>query len=1415
MSHLKIAAWNANGLRTQAKRLELLSLLRRHDIICISEAHAHSSKTKKLTRSLLGYSHSHTVVWSSFSNAARGVLVIARKSNSFSILSSSSDSEGRVVYLRIRLTQLNRNLKVVAIYAPAASDSARVKFFNSLKLSSSSLVVGDFNNVLDPMQDRCPPGPSSVPSRKVLSELMNQHDLVDSWRALNPSGVDFTYIKSDYSGRLDRFLVPSWLHSRVSSTSILKEKGSDHLPISISIRLNNIRQGTDRFFLNTSLLNNSSFIAGLQDFFASFLEMYPLPQDAPPLATVEWWDFFKSQLLNHFRLRSPIYARQHKRVRIGLEKQLLRLNLELLEISHSLSLKPHDQQILEAELDTRQQRDSVLAALKSFNTYKLEGVAVRTQFFHSHIAEKVPSYLAKFERHQADSRIISSFLDPNDNILSSIPDLLSHAHKFWGNLFHSPTYGPYQPPSPSAAQSFLRRPSNTPLPTALYESLGQPISSSEISNILASLPKFRSAGPDGIPYEFYAHPNIRDFILPLLFATLQASIELGSLPISLLNCDIVMLHKKGDRNQISNFRPISILNCDYRILTRLLVARLNPVAKHLVHQDQTGFVKGRLISDNGMLLTSLLEYAEWDTDFTGGLLFLDFEKAFDSVEWSWLFSTLEAFGLPPYFIHIVKMLYSSPLASVIINGHRSHSFEVGRGVRQGCPLSPLLFALAIEPLAIYIRSSSNLRGILVPYTNTRLKLSLFADDATSCISSAEDLDVLYKILSSFERASGLRLNSDKVVGLWLSPSAVPPPSLAQRCKSWVARGEVERVLGFRLGVGVHPAILHQHVLEKMRTRLQLFSQRFHTLKARSLILKMSIHSLLWYFAFVTPVTKKLLNLIDIWSYNFLWRRQGSTFDFIKTITGKVARTRLSYPKQQGGLNLQSVSVQLEALRAKWIKLFLDDSHKAAWKSVVLSRLYATTKPWLPLSPQIVLATINFIDVTKAPKAHGFPLYLAPIIKHFQSLAPRRTMPLTPFDIADQPLFHNDLIPEFIGAAPTNNAPLRPWAVIGVIQVKHIFFADGSPRPYSYFYHRLHNLANTTQSCNTNKFHHRSEAQLLRMQQSIPNSWRSALSQTEGEYLYSTTNLAQAYSVRLCPVSDLLTPISKLTPALVRTARLANLPAPLSRWETVFPSVSSIPWHLIWDSVHSPILSFTHQQFLWLLAHRAFNVHASSRMQAIARSLGLPPPSCPHCLGEETHEHLFFDCSLIQPYWRMVHRFATVFLYYVPSDWQDFRRFILLGDFMFHSVPCHTHHYDSWLILRASSLHSVWLLRCKAAYDSPTPPLLSHYVIYQKFFSQLANYANFFYYAIDRYESFTLERFSEIWVPGLFTTYSCRSIVLRRNVGLPSLKPGSVCSCSTPQSPSSNIQSSSFFLSLPSRPTRCGRCNAPPAYYPTS
>ncbi|KAL9986242.1 hypothetical protein ACROYT_G000353 [Oculina patagonica] len=143
----------------------------------------------------------------------------------------------------------------------------------------------------------------------------------------------------------------------------------------------------------------------------------------------------------------------------------------------------------------------------------------------------------------------------------------------------------------------------------------------------------------------------------------------------------------------------------------------------------------------------------------------DFEKAFDSLEWDYLFKVLNVMNFGPSFINWVRTFYSNISSCVINNGHSSEFFSLQREVRQGCPLSGLLFVLALEPLAHQIRITDSIKGLENGKKIT--KLSLYADDTTAFIREDSSAVSLFALLDQFSNLSGLKINKSKTEGLWL------------------------------------------------------------------------------------------------------------------------------------------------------------------------------------------------------------------------------------------------------------------------------------------------------------------------------------------------------------------------------------------------------------------------------------------------------------------------------------------------------------------------------------------------------------------------------------------------------------------------------------------------------------------------
>ncbi|KAM9316655.1 proto-oncogene tyrosine-protein kinase ROS [Gastrophryne carolinensis] len=290
------------------------------------------------------------------------------------------------------------------------------------------------------------------------------------------------------------------------------------------------------------------------------------------------------------------------------------------------------------------------------------------------------------------------------------------------------------------------------------EALDSPITIDEVRNAMRALPGRKAPGPDGLPAEWYKQGM--DRIAPRLWEVLKQALDSGGLPASFHEAHVALIHKEGKPADIcASYRPISLLNQDAKILAKILANRLNGVILQLIGPDQSGFMPGRTTGINLRRLMSNLQIAH-DNCGSRAIASLDNEKAFDSIEWVYLWAVLAKFGLPAGFISYIKLLYDRPTARVRVNGCYSDPFVLQRGTRQGCPLSPLLFALAIEPLAIIIRNSPAIAGWRLGEIEE--KISLYADDTLLYLAdSYQSLEAALDTIGVFGRFSGLKVNWDK------------------------------------------------------------------------------------------------------------------------------------------------------------------------------------------------------------------------------------------------------------------------------------------------------------------------------------------------------------------------------------------------------------------------------------------------------------------------------------------------------------------------------------------------------------------------------------------------------------------------------------------------------------------------------
>ena len=190
--------------------------------------------------------------------------------------------------------------------------------------------------------------------------------------------------------------------------------------------------------------------------------------------------------------------------------------------------------------------------------------------------------------------------------------------------------------------------------------------------------------------------------------------------------------KKGkDKRLIKNWRPISLINMDAKIASKALAKRLEKTLPEIIHFNQNAFVKGRTIFDAIRTIEDVVEYTKQNC-LSGILLAVDFEKAFDTLNFNYLISILHEFNFGPSLIQLIRVLYENVSSCVLNNGFSTGPFSLGRDVRQGDPLSPYLFIIALEVLATKIRNDDTIQGF--KFGEENVKLNLFADDMTCFLS---------------------------------------------------------------------------------------------------------------------------------------------------------------------------------------------------------------------------------------------------------------------------------------------------------------------------------------------------------------------------------------------------------------------------------------------------------------------------------------------------------------------------------------------------------------------------------------------------------------------------------------------------------------------------------------------------------
>lgn len=424
----------------------------------------------------------------------------------------------------------------------------------------------------------------------------------------------------------------------------------------------------------------------------------------------------------------------------------------------------------------------------------------------------------------------------------------------------------------------------------------------ELGDATGALANEKCPGPDGAPAEFYKANW--DTVGPLVLQCLTSGISNEHFPESVTRGVIVLLPKKSDQRMLTNKRPITLLNTSYKIEAKALQKRLTPILQRIISFQQAAFLPGRNIHHALLYLSELLHQAHLNgKEYI--LMKLDVCKAFDRLEWSFILQVVERAGLAGLLSRFLKASFSTASSHVVLNGRPTQAIRLARSVRQGCPLSPLVFILAYDSLNHVIKDAvarQALVGVFFPEWGYADPQSMYADDSDLLIEAQMEYVMESKrILQCFGAASGLHCVWEPTKAAFI-PGGPPPLIFWLLPWVWEEDSNATPKLGVPIASSISPQQMEALVQRKLNSGIQKYKGKNLSLAARIVVANSLILNTLWY-------------LLTLWAGepSFLRKIQRQIDAFVWDGRPRVDYMTITQGKAKGGLGLLSVQEQYNAI----------------------------------------------------------------------------------------------------------------------------------------------------------------------------------------------------------------------------------------------------------------------------------------------------------------------------------------------------------------------------------------------------------------------------------------------------------------------------------------------------------------------
>ena len=1005
MSGIRFASLNARGLNKKSKRYTVFNKCKNFDVVCLQETYITDAKYESWKRDWPG-----DFLYTPGSCHSKGQIILINKNLKYDKIESLIQNER---FLGVKLHLDNMVLKIINVYAPNPR-ADKLKFiqdlysiFNNIT-KENTIICGDFNIVLDNDLDICAGLKHDADLVKKFNDWVNNSLLLDAWRLLHADSTDYTWSSNtnphSKARRLDYIFFSENLLPNLTGSEHCFISGTDHKLVSSSFTTDTFKRGKSFWKFNTSLLKDLKYVTHMNekidDFLASQEEEYNNP--------AERFEFLKAMVKSNTMEYSKVKNKLQKD-----KEQIIQGELKTLD-SKFIS-NPNNTDIFN-QLQNKKRE------LELIQIHKTKGAITRAREQVIRDDEKNTKYFLNLEKHRGNANTILSVTDEENNtVYNEHSDILKTAKKHFetmskkderinGNI--------------NNINEYLNGINHPILGDEDKESLEAATSIKEFSVALSKLNNDSAPGIDGIPIAFYKVFWSR--LKKPFFESINYSLTVGELSTTQKRGIITLFHKGKElrRDILKNWRPITLTNTDYKIFSKMLAIRMQKVLSYIINLNQSGFLKGRSISDHIRTLDDIICVTDKNNK-VGMIVSLDFAKAFDSIDHSTILGALKKFNFGENFISMVKTLMENNVSCVQNGGWLSGFFKIERGIKQGCCVSPLLFLLVAEIMAIKIRNNVNISGFTS--ANILLKILQYCDDTTLILKDENELAAAIGDIDSFYSISGLKLNKSKSVGMWIGRSKhnLNTPGDIK----WVKLGESIKVLGIYFNAIEEASNIELNWterIEKIKRLMKRWQIRETSLYGKIIICKTHLLSQMSYVIQSLSLPQTVLTELDTLFFKFIWQKKITD----KKVNEKIKRSVICKDYCNGGLNMIRIKDQQRVFLMKWLEKSINPEFVSNLKNVNVPDQYFSAGGGIKYYTS---ATTSYTELQRhLPR---MPRFWKNVIETWLDiqLAETKKVNLDAKEILQEPLFNNNMI-RYKGSSLN----FKPWIRAGITHIHHIF-----------------------------------------------------------------------------------------------------------------------------------------------------------------------------------------------------------------------------------------------------------------------------------------------------------------------------------------------------------------------------------------